>query len=140
MSVTGPLCEDFSRALERERADLGDRLADPVLLAGSYGPALAGGDRPRWAGLFVPVGGQRACGYLRVPSVWLPKVLEILGELAPSEFPDPRPCEALSARRQELTAVVWGAEPCAAPVALGGMLGYHPAGAQEFAAGTGCRP
>ncbi|MFJ7423447.1 hypothetical protein ACIQXD_33295 [Streptomyces uncialis] len=140
MSVNGPLAPDFSRALERERAVIGDRLADPVLLFDSYGLALAGGDRPCWAGLLVPVGGQRACGYLRVPTVWLTKVLEILGELAPSEFPDPRPCGALSARLPELTAVVWGAEPCAAPLTLGGMLGYHPAGAREFAAGTGSRP
>ncbi|MFJ4773979.1 hypothetical protein ACIP88_33540 [Streptomyces uncialis] len=138
--VTGPLALDFSRALERERTVIGCRLADPALLFDSYGLALAGGDRPRWAGLFVPVGGQRACGYLQVPTVWLTKVLETVGDLAPSEFPHPRPCEAQSARRPEFAAVVWGAEPCAGPLALGGMLGYHPAGAREFAAGWGLRP
>ncbi|MER5495168.1 DUF6302 family protein [Streptomyces sp. NPDC002454] len=135
---------DLPTDQHEERQKLAARLADPALLDDALGIHLGdqeqGWPRTPWSGLAVPVGGPRVCGYVNVPRDRTLAVLSALERAHASSggFPEVRVHRPASSHTLEAptTRVEWGAEPACDPRARGVMLGYHPAGVEQFAAGV----
>ncbi|WP_329558813.1 DUF6302 family protein [Streptomyces uncialis] len=126
--------DHLDQQLDRDRTALAGRLAVPELLDGAFALVLNEGQCPGWAGLFVPVGGLRVCGYLWVPGQLVLDVLDSLQRLAPGEFPNIRRHQPFRTGGEPFARIEWGAEPPCEAAAAGFMLGYHPDGVRMFAA------
>ncbi|MFD4830600.1 DUF6302 family protein [Streptomyces uncialis] len=122
--------------LRREAEVLRTRLCDPGLLNRALVVRVA--DGPSGIGVYrpaVPVGGRRTAGFLRVDVLSLPGVLRRMQNL-PEDAGFPRAREVLTQREPDSFMIRWGGwmPPRCESAAAGRRLGYHQAGAAEYAA------
>ncbi|MFJ4773966.1 DUF6302 family protein [Streptomyces uncialis] len=121
--------------LRRETGMLRARLHDPALLDRALAVRVA--DGPAGTGVYrpaVPVGGRRTASSLRVGLLSLPGVLRRMQNL-PESAGFPRAREVRAQRKPGSFMIRWGGwmPPRCESAAAGRRLGYHRAGAAEYA-------